>query len=187
MQYSVAQLLKESVGSGRTYDVDEDVVTAEGVTERARGEVRLLHTDKGIWASVVLTYAKPCICSRCLSLFRLPLELSIEEEYLPTVDVNTGERVRDADMAEDSFLIDGHHILDITEALRQYEVASTPMKPLCREDCAGLCPICGADLNKGPCNCSRETRDARWSVLAKLQVAGEAQSGARGMLRGSAT
>ncbi|HEY6146875.1 MAG TPA: DUF177 domain-containing protein, partial [Thermoanaerobaculia bacterium] len=46
---------------------------------------------------------------------------------------------------------------------------AVPMKPLCREDCLGLCPTCGKDLNQGPCNCRDEAIDPRWEALSKLK------------------
>ena len=168
MQYNVAQLLKESVGSARSYPVDAEVQTADGTTERVTGELRLLRTDKGVWTSAVLEFQKWSVCSRCLSRFRLPVKFSVEEEYLPTVDVNTGEPLRVAEGDEGVFTINKHHVLDLREAMRQYEIASTPMKPLCRENCAGLCPVCGTNLNEGGCTCVTEGGDPRWSALSKL-------------------
>ena len=44
-----------------------------------------------------------------------------------------------------------------------------PMKPLCREDCKGLCVVCGKDLNQGPCACAPETFDPRWEALKALK------------------
>jgi uncharacterized protein len=70
-------------------------------------------------------------------------------------------------LPEDSggFPIDGHHIIDMTEAVRQYILLTTPMKPLCREDCAGLCPVCGHNLNQGPCSCPPQGVDPHWAKL----------------------
>jgi uncharacterized protein len=44
-----------------------------------------------------------------------------------------------------------------------------PMKPLCKEDCAGLCTVCGKDLNQGKCVCTQEETDPRWAELLKLK------------------
>ena len=66
------------------------------------------------------------------------------------------------------FTIDEHHILDLTEAVRQYALLALPMKPLCRQDCAGLCPTCGHNLNQGGCGCPPQGPDPRWSGLNKL-------------------
>jgi uncharacterized protein len=71
------------------------------------------------------------------------------------------------------FIIDEHHILDLTEAIRQYALLALPMKPLCQESCAGLCPSCGHNLNQGACNCPPEAGDPRWSELNELASVGE--------------
>ena len=70
------------------------------------------------------------------------------------------------------FTIDEHFILDLTEAVRQCALLTSPMKPLCKDDCAGLCPVCGRNL-KEQCDCRAEAIDPRWSKLAKLASAGD--------------
>ena len=93
--------------------------------------------------------------------------INFEEEYLPTIDVASGVPLP---LPEEPgfFTIDDHHILDLTEAVRQYILLATPMKPLCRKDCAGLCPTCGCNLNQVSCNCPPSPADSRWSELKKL-------------------
>jgi len=66
------------------------------------------------------------------------------------------------------FTIDKNHILELNEAIRQYTLLVMPMKPLCREDCFGLCQKCGKNLNQGPCDCPKQEIDPRWSKLSKL-------------------
>ena len=68
----------------------------------------------------------------------------MEEEYLPL----------SASVEADAFVIDESHVLDLGEAVRQYTLLALPMKPVCRETCAGLCPCCGTNLNHGPCGCA---------------------------------
>jgi uncharacterized protein len=70
---------------------------------------------------------------------------------------------------DDAFLIDDRHTLDLNEAVRQYREVSLLMKPLCRPDCRGLCPVCGADLNVGPCGHETAPADSRWAGLAALK------------------
>jgi len=163
MQINVSQLLKESIGAIRNYHVTE-VVDSIGMVE---GEVRLLRTDRGILARGTLKTKVEVTCSRCLNLFRCPIALNIEEEYFPTTDIVSGAPLS---LPEEpgSFTIDEHHILDLTEAIRQYALLAIPMKPLCREDCAGLCPHCGHNLNLGPCHCPSQATDPRWFQLTKL-------------------
>jgi uncharacterized protein len=91
----------------------------------------------------------------------------VEEEYYPTIDLDTGAPLP-APEEETPFLIDQHHILDLREAVRQQLVLAEPMKPLCRDGCAGLCPTCGADRNAGPCTCPVADVDPRWAALTNL-------------------
>ncbi len=58
--------------------------------------------------------------------------------------------------------------LDLSEVLREQLLLLLPVKPLCKPDCAGLCPSCGKDINEGPCDCPKDTIDPRLAVLGKL-------------------
>jgi uncharacterized protein len=153
MQVNVAQLLKGTIGSVRDYDVDGVIdVTADGKGSPVRGKVALTRTDRSILVQGVVGSEVELTCSRCLNLFRCPLSLNIEEEYFPTTDIISGASLSPSG-DPDHFTIDERHALDLTEALRQCALLAIPMKPLCREDCAGLCPNCGQNLNLGPCAC----------------------------------
>ena len=59
--------------------------------------------------------------------------------------------------------------IDIANDVRDYAVLAIPMKKLCKEDCKGLCPRCGKDLNEGDCNCIGNETDPRWDPLEKLK------------------
>jgi len=150
-QINVSQQIRTSIGSTRNYEVNE-VVDIAGGSSMVQGEVRLTRTDRGILVKGTLHTEVEVTCSRCLSLFSCPLAVNIEEEYFPTTDVFSGASLSLPD-EPGCFTIDEHHILDLTEAIRQYALLAVPMKPLCREDCAGLCPYCGHNLNQGTCNC----------------------------------
>ncbi len=173
MQFNVAQLLKEHSGATRSYAIDDDVVSEEGTTEHVKGTLDLMRTDKGIWASAQLKVSRKTTCSRCLRRFPMAMELSIQEEYLPIVDIITGERLFVPESAEGTFTLTGQHMLDLDEAVRQYLITSAPMKPLCRPDCAGLCPTCGKNLNTGRCGCQSPVIDPRWAPLTRLLPRGE--------------
>ena len=170
MQLNVSQLLKASIGSTRDYEVSGTVDIGGG--SLIQGEVRLMRTDQGILVKGTLRIEVEVTCSRCLSLFSCPLALNIEEEYFPTTDVISGASLS---LPEETgcFTIDEHHILDLTEAIRQYVLLATPMKPLCGEDCAGLCPYCGHNLNQGPCNCltqGSERKDVNYGSSTQTKI-----------------
>jgi len=168
MQINVSQLLKEPIGSTRNYEISGAVdITGDGVGSGAQGEATLTRTNQGILVKGVLHTEVELTCSRCLSLFSCPVTLNIEEEYTPTVDVISGAPLPSLE-EPGSFTIDENHVIDLTEAIRQYALLAIPMKPLCREDCAGLCQSCGHNLNQGPCDCPPQEVDPRWSELNKL-------------------
>ena len=177
MRFHVAELLKDGVGATRSFEIQEAdvVVTDGGARGSVEGTLSLLRTRAGILARATLRLRRPDACSRCLTPLELPLELQIEEEYEPAVDILTGAaRPRPEDPG--TFLIDEHHVLDLTEAVNQYRVLATPMQPLCRPNCAGLCPVCGQNLNEASCACRRDEYDPRWSTLAKLAQGGPEDS-----------
>ncbi len=168
MQINVSQLLQAPVGTVRKYRVSEVVdVAGDGNGHLVQGEVELLRTNRRILVTGKLRTEMELTCSRCLNLFHSFLDLNIEEEYLPVIDVVSGAPLPPPD-EPGSFTIDAHHILDLTEAIRQYTMLAIPMKTLCRLDCAGLCPNCGHNLNYGPCHCLTRGTDPRWSELSKL-------------------
>jgi uncharacterized protein len=168
LQMNVSQQLKEPIGATRSCEVN-DTVGIAGADIQVEGKVTLTRTDRGILVRGTLYTELELTCSRCLSPCSCPLTLRIAEEYFPRIDIMTGASMPVPD-EPGCFTIDKHHILDLTEAIRQYTALSTPMKPLCREDCAGLCPSCGYNRNLGECGCLPPDVDPRWTALQKLAV-----------------
>ena len=136
MRINVSQLLKSALGSRRNYKLS-DMVSISGGDSLVEGEVSLVRTDRGILVKATLNTEVEVACSRCLNLFTSPLVVNFEEEYFPVIDVVSGSSLS-APEESGCFTIDARHILDLTEAVRQYALLAIPMKPLCREDCAGL-------------------------------------------------
>ena len=168
MQINVAQLLRDPVGTKREYQASEAVdVMGDGKGRPAEGKISLLRTNRSILARGKLNTEVELTCSRCLGTFSFPLAIEFEEEYIPTIDVISGVHLT-APEEPGAFTIDEHHVIDLTEAMRQYTMMALPMKPLCREDCAGLCAECGQNLNLGECRCLKEIIDPRWSRLTEL-------------------
>jgi uncharacterized protein len=148
MIIDVLQQVKEPAGSSWHYSI------TGGSDSPTYGEVDLVRTDRGIFVSGVLNVIQKTSCSRCLSSVEQPLTLRIKEEYLVKAE-------------EGAFAISEGQEIDLNEAVRQYSLLEQPMKPLCREDCHGLCPGCGYNLNLGTCNCSPSDVDSRLVPLLK--------------------
>lgn len=169
MIFNVLRELRQGIGAVSEYEIDEPHVVAEDVRiDDLKGAVRFLRTDRGLLARVQAVGTEDAECSRCLTPVKAPVKVNFEEEYIPVYDPNTGAPVKLEDEDETVFRVDARYELDLREALRQYILISEPVKPLCKPDCAGLCPICGADLNAGPHECEQPT-DERWSALAGLK------------------
>ena len=170
MLYNVSQLLMEPIGSTRRFEIDEPVTGGfEGAgTGRAAGVVRLLRTHHGLLVSGAVEVEVDASCARCLADFARTSSLTLEEECYPTVDPSTGRRMAPPDESEGVVHIDTRQMLDLSEVLRQYLLTDEPLKSLCRDDCRGLCPECGADLNAEKCRCDTLAIDPRWGALANL-------------------
>jgi uncharacterized protein len=167
MQINVSQLLKEPVGSSRNYEVSEIIDITDDGGRKVDGEVSLLRTLRGILVRGELQTEVELTCSRCLSLFHYPVTINFEEEYIPTIDVVSGVPLPSPEESS-SFTIDEHHVIDLNEAIRQYALLTLPMKPLCREDCAGLYQESGRNLSQGPRDYPSQAIDPRWSELREL-------------------
>lgn len=134
---NVSQMLKGPIGNTRTIAVDDDILIEENCPSRVTGEARLTRTNRSILVQADLATSVAVGCARCLAPCACPLRLKFDEEYFPSIEVNSGAPLPEPEEVE-SFTIDGRLILDLTEAIRQYALTAMPMKPLCRPDCPGL-------------------------------------------------
>lgn len=149
LSYNVATLLRSAPGTERRYAVEPtELVMYDDLRLAApiAGEVRLSHTGRSILARASLSTAIEASCSRCLTQIVTPLSVEIEEEALPSIDIDTGQPVA-GDEAPDALRLDAHHELDLDDPIREAISLAQPIALLCRPDCRGLCPVCGVDLN----------------------------------------
>jgi uncharacterized protein len=170
MLFNVAQLMKSPVGTSFVTDFqeDDDVILDDDLTVvgALSGHARMRRTNQGLlidgWVDLILKLS----CMRCLKSFEQPMHVTFEEQFYPTVDVLTGLPTPAFD-EDEIFPIDDHHQVDLSEAVRQTVLTALPMATVCQQDCKGLCPQCGQDLNSGPCDCKPEA-DIRWGALEQL-------------------
>ncbi|HEY0071398.1 MAG TPA: DUF177 domain-containing protein [Chloroflexia bacterium] len=178
--FNVAQLLKERVGSTRRFHFDTpnlalDEDPGEGETLHAQdvhGDVKVTRLADSLLVQGDIEAGVLLECSRCLEKFTRPVDARLEEQFLPTIDVETGAPVRREEFEENdlAFEIDPNHLMDLTEPVRQALLVALPMKPLCREDCKGICLQCGANLNETACGHGDEPADNRWTGLRELRI-----------------
>jgi uncharacterized protein len=107
-------------------------------------------------------------CSRCLTVFTQELVGQIAVLYEKKADLLTGSAAEELASDDVEILPVDAKAIDLTHRAEEALHLAMPMKPLCREDCRGLCPTCGMDLNKGACGCRVEQADPRWQALKNL-------------------
>lgn len=125
-----------------------------------RGRLRTESVVEGVLVSGAVRGDTTLECARCLREFESELELDVCELFIGP----GGER----DEAEDFYEVTGLEI-DLEPMLRDAVALGLPLRPLCREDCKGICARCGQDLNERQCVCSDEVVDERWAALSDLK------------------
>ena len=117
-------------------------------------------------------------CRRCLIPVTDALRLPMVVRYLPQRELVAREQLEDgdpekgaggdtADLDEEAF--EGHRI-DLRNSVREHLLLGLPITELCREDCKGLCPTCGQNLNDATCDCRPDPVDLRWQRLKELKL-----------------
>ena len=169
MQFNVARLLKGPVGTSKRYTLDVEFAPLEDTRiDHLWGRVQFVRVHEGVWVSGSLEATVVCACSRCLQDCPLSVRFDLDDVHVPTVDPSGGAFLPLPEDADSNFTIDDHHVLDITEAVRQASILALPMKPLCRADCVGICSECGINRNEAGCICQDQEIDVRWMPLLKL-------------------
>jgi len=106
-------------------------------------------------------------CSRCAREVDLELE-GVTDFIIRTQSVEDGERNGASDDEDYVYAQGKGDTADVTDLVRQALTLALPMKPLCSEDCKGLCPVCRVNLNERTCSCARKQPDPRWDGLRNL-------------------
>jgi uncharacterized protein len=108
----------------------------------------------------------PLVCGRCLEPFVLRIAPSVDARFVPSPRGRAEEHELAAeDLETDTYAND---ILDIGALVVTETTLGVPMKPLCGQDCRGLCPVCGGNRNVVPCTCQVRESDPRWAPLKGL-------------------
>jgi uncharacterized protein len=103
-------------------------------------------------------------CRRCLE----PVEHEVDT-HVDLLFASPLEGEEEGDDGEVYPLPPRGDVLDLTDAVREHVVLETPALALCREDCRGLCPSCGADLNNGACECAPQAVPTAWDALKNVK------------------
>ena len=136
--------------------VGEAVIDVQAT--RAAEKVRLL-------GSVAATVEFEC--DRCLKPLSTQVDQSFDLLYLPPLGVGDEHELHDDDL---SVAFYQGQTISLDDLVREQVELTLPMARLCKEDCLGLCPECGANLNETVCTCREEATDPRWAALKDFKT-----------------
>ena len=108
-------------------------------------------------------------CSRCLEPFQMPVDIDFDQRYMPQAEA-TSEL--EAEVPEDDLETSYYRAeeIDLNDLIHEQFYLAMPMKPLCLDDCKGLCPQCGTNLNTGTCDCAPAWEDSRLAALKAIKT-----------------
>lgn len=180
MQFNVAQLLQEPIGSTRSYELQEDISCLDPDLQPLGplvGHIQVMRIHSGVLVTGELSTALQVTCNRCLSPIVMPARFQLEESFRPLIEVHTGRYIppqdfegEEDDLEDAALIIDDHHILDISEVVRQAIWLSLPMAPGCNWEGPGTCPNLQAYWAEVEGRESdTDSVDPRWAALLQLR------------------
>lgn len=159
LEFDLSPLLGVRPGEQMAFGLDEGPRRLEDISVTyLRGSLSFTRVQGGILVEGTVETQVEVQCVRCLEPFLLDASLEIEE----TIGLPGGPR------PGVTYAVNAEGLFDAEPLLREQAWVEVPIKPLCREDCQGLCPECGQNLNLGRCSCRAGEVDPRMAVLAAL-------------------
>jgi uncharacterized protein len=160
LRLNARELLRQP-GLTRQIQTDLDALDLGVTDDRVAGAVAItleaVSSVDGIVVSGSISTPWRAPCRRCLAEVTGSARIDVDEVYQDVI----GD--------DDAFQIEGDQI-DMAPAVREYVLLALPDGPLCRDDCAGICPVCGTDRNQTTCSCDTSVRDDRWAALDELRL-----------------
>jgi len=160
IRLDVSTLSKAGLGTSATLRLDVGSQTlGELEVDFLRGTLEALRVQGGILIQGTVEARLELECVRCLEVFSQSVLLDVEEIF----------RLADVGPTPDlPYAMDNDGRVDLAPLMRELTWIAIPLKPICRPDCRGLCPHCGANLNHEICHCQDEAIDPHWGPLQDL-------------------
>jgi uncharacterized protein len=127
-----------------------------------------------------LEVAAKLTCARCLREFTTTLSARFDLFYqAETLDAGAGMAEGDVELSQEALRLIPYRgeEIDFTEMIQEQVTLAVPFKPLCADNCRGLCPQCGTDLNQGSCGCSKDAEGSPFAALGLLRQKTDSKSG----------
>ncbi len=143
----------------------EDCTAVKPIT----GKAELHKMNKGVYVTGEVSTTLGLRCHRCLGGYQTAVKSEFSYVLLTRSAHDLKEQIELKTEDMETSYFDGVEV-PLSEFFREQILLQLPMKHLCKQDCKGLCPLCGADLNKEKCRCLPKEVDSPFAVLKKLQV-----------------
>lgn len=170
-------LLNESLPEGAV-DYAPDIRQVGPLTLNGRAELIVEHRGPREFVEDIRLRAHfegrfELLCARCLEPVLTPLQGDFDLIYRPAaVETGSGEHAITEDETEIGYYEKSGLLLE--DAVREQVLLNLPGRALCRQECKGLCPQCGANRNTTDCGCGEPQADARWNALAGIALSDKA-------------
>jgi uncharacterized protein len=157
---NVGFIIHEEVGYTHEFTFDfEKIKVADDLELRAfSGDVEMGRTSQGIVVQGKFSGETTLECVRCLNEFDQALNMEMTELY--AFDSRS--------VSESGLIIPDDAHIDLAPLIREYALLEIPIKPICKPDCKGLCPVCGENLNEADCGHRPEKDDSPFASLKSL-------------------
>lgn len=160
LRINVGFIVNQEVGYNHRFDFEFQKLRVSDDLELRDfyGQAEVGRTPQGLIVNATFTACLDLECVRCLSTFESALDFEITELY-----AFSRRSITDSGL----LLPEDAHI-DLQPLVRDYALLEEPIKPICKPDCKGLCPVCGEDLNQTDCGHSNQSGDSPFSTLKDL-------------------
>lgn len=160
LRFNLGFLLEAPHGTSREVELDypKIQISEDMILEPLGGSFTATRISEGIFLSGRLESHIALECVRCLEEAIVPLSLDIDELFYYPPEAAPAE----------TYVVGENGYIDLSPLVRELALLDTPLKPLCRPDCQGLCMTCGQNLNVGDCGCEQEEIDPRLLALKQL-------------------
>lgn len=166
MIIDIYKLPKEGLSVSKDFEFSSEVLVEENAVflEPVHAEMTIKKGGEDVLIKGKISTRVSFVCSRCLGPFEFPIDSSFDLIYFPEELDEIKEQLEDEDM--DKFFY-SEAKLDVEEVILEQLNLAFPLKPLCSEDCQGICPVCGKVIDSGKCDCLMKNSDTR---LDKLKI-----------------
>ena len=169
MLIHLEDILPEGIEVELNLDPDDPAVQGLNIRGPVTGSLKINKAGHQVLVRGRVSGEVRLACARCLKDFTTAIEERVDIELRPVFDLDRAAQERELGSDDLNVEFFSGEALDAGHLAAEQISLAIPMKPLCQDDCGGICPKCGADRTLGACGCVPET-DPRWSALKDLKL-----------------